>query len=493
MAASPLVTRGKVIVPVGGVDASLVAVDANTGSVVWKCGEFPASYATPLPVRLGDRRLVVAPLENSLLCADADTGEHLWEVNLSSGYDEHSAALLYREPLLVSSAPFRSGATCYRLAADDGSPASSAEPVWESGEFSNDIASSVLVDDFIYGFDLREAQSRINRPSRGMFRCLGLVDGTVRWSSKEPGHANVIVAGDKLLLFNDRGELRLCRASPDRYDELARTAVFTDEICWTPPALSNGRVYLRTQSRAVCLFIGRETSSSEGTSQTVADIPRASRVDVSSWLGGEREFPATAPERSDLWRWYAWTAGVIVAAGVCLLLISAVGSFLRSPEDDPMAAPGASSRSIVWISAAYWIAIIGGGLVGSGLLNPGRDELLFTWPLALWGLMQIAVEASVRATQKKIGTAAWSARGAILFFVVGCCVYFHLCRQLGLAPEWSFLTGFVPAAPLAMLIARWFRRNGFRRLAVLPAHVVSYTIYFWGSVLFMTWRMRIGS
>ena len=51
--------------------------------------------------------------------------------------------------------------------------------VWESAKFSNDIASSVLVDGRIYGFDLKDPQSRLDRPSRGEFRCLDFATGRV--------------------------------------------------------------------------------------------------------------------------------------------------------------------------------------------------------------------------------------------------------------------------------------------------------------------------
>ena len=165
--ASPVVVDDLVIVPVGGLSASLVALDARTGSVVWKCGERPASYATPLPIRWRDRTLIVAPLENSILLADAATGRKLFELKLSHGYDEHSAAPVYREPYLFLSAPFRSGGTLYEIVPHE--EGCRLEQVWDTRQMSNDIASSVLSDDVIYGFDLKEPQARLNRPSRARF------------------------------------------------------------------------------------------------------------------------------------------------------------------------------------------------------------------------------------------------------------------------------------------------------------------------------------
>ncbi|MBC8117704.1 MAG: PQQ-like beta-propeller repeat protein, partial [Candidatus Saccharimonas sp.] len=267
-AASPVVVDGLVIVPVGGLDASVIALDARDGSLVWKSGESPASYASVLPITLNGRPRIVALLENSLAIIDRANGRLLWEDEFSNGYDEHSAAPLYREPFLMIAGPFRSGAKCYRLVEEEPveggqggiGAAGTIKPktAWETPKFSNDIASSVLVDGYVYGFDLKDAQSRLNRPSRGEFRCLDFETGQIVWSTDQAGHANIIVADGKLILFNDKGELILARANPEQYEELARTTVFQDEICWSAAALCNGRLFLRTQTRAACLYLGAE-------------------------------------------------------------------------------------------------------------------------------------------------------------------------------------------------------------------------------------------
>lgn len=495
VSASPVVWRDRLILPVGGVEASLVALEAKTGRLLWQCGELPASYATPVVVPFQDRHLVIAPLENSLLCADAETGERLWELDLSAGYDEHSAAVLYREPLLMLAGPFRSGAHCYRLVGDADTSAIHSEPLWDAPKFSNDIASSVLVDGDIYGFDLKDAQSRLHRPSSGEFRCLDWETGKIRWSSPEPGHANVIAADDKLLLFNDRGELKLARQSREQYIELASTSVFPDEICWTPPALSNGRVYLRTQTRAACLYLGKEPVGFRADAGSVADIPRATRIDPTMFVGGEREFPAATPEWDELWVWYRWTVTAIaviwlgtgaMTGGVLLLIRQMHSGFRqRSWGDD-------------FQGSSRWLGLCGiavCGALGSAFLNPHREEFLWTWPLALWALMQGATEASLTAVLPPASRiAGWRARGMIALFLAGCGLYFHLCRKLGLATEWSFLTGFVAACPLALFVDAGLRRFPYWRWwASLPVLCLSYSVYFWASVLFMKWRLRVGS
>ncbi|HVJ85877.1 MAG TPA: PQQ-binding-like beta-propeller repeat protein [Caulifigura sp.] len=491
VAASPMVWNGKLIIPVGGAGASVIAVDAKTGRELWKCGDGPASYATPLVVPFEGRSLAITPLENSVLCVDAETGGKQWELELSSGYDEHSAAPVYREPMVMFAGPFRSGARSFRIVAD-GPEKCRLEAAWESNRMSNDIASSVLVGDVLLGFDLKDPQSRLHRPSRGLFRGLDWTTGRELWSSDQPGHANSIVADGKLLLFNDRGELRLGRTDSEGYRELAKATVLADEVCWTPPALSNGRVFLRSQSRAVCVFIGRDVPDKSPRTATLESIPKPRvRFDPTVLLGGEREFPAATPELDELGRSYLWTMGLLCGCcGLYLLLPGVLSSVTASKSPGERQSPRQVAPAM---KAAYWFSLVAAGAVASAVLNPRLDAFVFTWPLAVWALMQFAVERSVDAVESRSRSAAWQARGAIVLFALGCGAYFHACRLSGLATEWAFLTGFAVAGPVAVLVRRGLPKSRGNPWLVLVTHLLSYSTCFWAGVAFMKWKTQVGS
>jgi hypothetical protein len=114
-ACSPLVEDGKVILPVGGPAASVVALSALDGSTVWAAGSEPASYCTALPVTFRGRRLAIAFLQNVLAAFELESGRLVWQQPYSRGYDEHSAQPLYEEPHLMVMLPFRAGTDLYRL------------------------------------------------------------------------------------------------------------------------------------------------------------------------------------------------------------------------------------------------------------------------------------------------------------------------------------------------------------------------------------------
>ena len=569
-AASPCVVDGKVIVPVGGLDASVIALDAKDGSLVWKSGESPASYATVLPITLNGRPRVVAFLENSLTILDRANGRLLWEDEFSRDYDEHSAAPLYREPFLMIAGPFRSGAKCYRLieeqpaegmprkneagvagsdqregpGANDSGPSLRSDPatplrgngaatsikpkiVWETPKFSNDIASSVLVDGYVYGFDLKDAQSRLNRPSRGEFRCLDFETGKVVWSTDKIGHANIIVADGKLVLFNDKGEVILARVNPQQYEELARTQVFQDEICWSPAALCRGRLFLRTQTRAVCLYLGAESLAAKIETKTVTDIPHVRSFNPAPLLGGEREYPATTPEWSELRGWWLWSLAGLFLATACAAVtcpimwciahwrrvaparppsVGQICNLPASPDLDPVCNLPVKAvdtgrlqicPTLLAARVVFWTMTLVVGMVGSPLLNHRLSDYVFLWPLVLWASLQLTLLAVTWAESQPLPQrrrARWRSRLAGLGLLATSGLYFHLCRRLGLSIEWGFLTGFLPAFPIAALCARGLlARHRLALLTDLLCAAVSFSAYFFSCGLFLKWWLQVGS
>ena len=489
--ASPLVIDDLVIVPVGGHGASVVTLRLSDGEVVWQNGDSPASYATPIPIEWQGHKLVIALLENSLAAFERKTGELWFEVELSNGYDEHSAQPLYREPHLFIAAPFKAGARLFELVADEATGRCRPKRVWESFQISNDVASSVLVGDVVFGFDLKEAQSRRNRPSRGEFRCVDWLTGKVRWSDSHVGQANVIVVGDKLLMFNDAGELMLARVSGESYQELARTKVFDGEVSWTLPAFSNGRLFVRSQRQAVCLFLGdRPRRDSSSPSLTVRDIPKQTRFDPTSLIGSEREFPAMTPDWRELRAWFGWSAVMIVVSGLVSVVVSTIlQSAVRRLRQSP------SERTEMLRRVLSFGGIAGASVVGGPWLNTRSETYLFFWPLTLWVGFQLAVLASLGARNSRFISVARLRSYLTGFAFIGLCGgYYHFTKLLGLATEWSFLVGFLPSLPVVYFAGRSLSQSKRHRwLSDLAWSLVSFAAHFWSSAAFVKWWLSVGT
>lgn len=473
---SPLVIDGLVILPVGGANASVVALRVADGSTAWQAGSRPASYATALPITWREHALVIVLLQNTLACHDRRTGELWWELPLSHGYDEHAAAPLYREPHLVISGPFQAGAQQFVLEEDPETHRCRPVRGWDSPKLSNDVASSVLVDGMIYGFDLRDPQARLHRTSRGEFRAFDAQSGNVLWSSAEPGHAQVIAADGKLLFFTDVGELVLAEQSRAAYRELGRMTLFGDEICWTMPALANDRLFVRTQSQAACVYVGKRPLARTQTFLKPEQLSRRQRFDTATLLGAEREYPATLPERSECLTWFAWSLALLAG---CELIAALLLLTMRR-------------LSVTHAEQGMLILAILAGAVGSRLLHAWPTEYVFTWPLALWGAFQLTLTFSRSVPRERfISRERLLSYGVGAGFLLLCLLYFLLCRALGMAIEWVFLVGFIGALPAALL-AQWLIHHDrwWSRALLSIVYPLSFSTYYWSSVWFMYFYMH---
>ncbi len=487
-ACSPMVEDGKVVLPVGGRSASVVALDADSGQTVWASGDAAASYCSAVPITFQGRRQAIAFLENELAGYDLKTGQLLWRRPSSHGYDEHAAFPLYDEPYLRTMQPFRAGSDLYRLEAvppqseADRMPGCQLAFVRHDSQMSNDVASSVLVDGVVYGFDIQAAQANPRRPSRGAFRAMDFKTGRTLWSSDRPGQATIAVADGKLLLFNDRGELLLIRANPQAYEELAHTEVFRGETCWTAPCLDRGRVYLRSPTKVACLYAGpreRLDRSQRATAMPTSALSKTRAVELSWLVGAERECPFELPDMSELARWYGFSLAAIAVAGALAVAVHGLLWLMYR------------QRANVAARIVFWLGVLIFGIAATPLANHYCSRFVFTWPVSLLAVHQLALAAVFRAKQLQgKHTAEWyGALGAGLL-VVACLAYYDATRRLGLAPAWYFVPTFLAAWPLAIPAARRLARPASYVWDMIWMLLV-FSAYFWLSGGLMLWRTAL--
>jgi hypothetical protein len=100
---------------------------------------------------------------------------------------------------------------------------------------------------FLYGL-----HGRHDFPGGTELRCVEWATGKVRWSKPGLNGANVMVAGDSLLVLTEKGELIRAEAKPDGYRELARAQILGSGVR-AYPALAHGRFYARDKRQLVCI------------------------------------------------------------------------------------------------------------------------------------------------------------------------------------------------------------------------------------------------
>jgi len=112
--------------------------------------------------------------------------------------------------------------------------------VWKSIRLKAKFAHVFACDGYLYGLD------------DGMFACVDLLDGSLRWKEGRYGHGQGLLVGDLYVLMAESGELILLRPTPDAPNELARTRVFSAKT-WNPLALAGDLLLVRNDQEAACL------------------------------------------------------------------------------------------------------------------------------------------------------------------------------------------------------------------------------------------------
>jgi len=243
-ACSPLVHDGKVLVNVGGPSAGIVAFDAATGEVVWRATDDEASYSAPVMAEIGERATLLFFTRAGLVALDPADGtvraRFPWRSRL--GASVNAALPLVIGSRIFVSASYGTGAALIEASAD------AFTPVWTSDDvLTNHYATSVHAGGILYGYHGRQEYS----PA---LRAVHLETGEVAWSEERFGGGTVILAGDRLLILRERGELILAQASPEAFRPLARAQLLTGTVR-AYPALADNTLYARNERELIAVAL----------------------------------------------------------------------------------------------------------------------------------------------------------------------------------------------------------------------------------------------
>ena len=234
VASSPLIEGGLVIYNVG---ANGVALNKNTGMVVWSSGADTCGYASAVAFTIGGRRGVAIFGKNKLVAVDPANGRVQWDYPWETSYDVNAADPIFSGDSVFISSNYGKGGSVLRIVG--GRPTK----IWENRFMKNHFNSCVLVGGTLYGND------------ENTLRGVDFATGAERWNMRGMGKGGLISAEGKLFALTERGELTLIKANPDRFEEMGRAKIL-DGQCWASPVLANGLLYCRNhEGNLVCLNV----------------------------------------------------------------------------------------------------------------------------------------------------------------------------------------------------------------------------------------------
>lgn len=245
-AGSPLVEGGRVIANIGGDKAGLVAFDAKTGKVVWTATDDDASYSSGMAATIGGRRSAIFLTRDNLIGVDPASGavhfQRPWRARNANSVNA-ATPLVVGDSIFVST-EYGPGAAVLRV------QGSTLVDVWASNDvLTNHYATSIYYDGHLYGFHGRQELG----PS---LRAVEFKTGKVKWNLDQFRAGSITLAGDKLLVIREGGEMLLAPASPQAFKPIARARVLPG-VLRPLPAIADGFVYVRNENSLVCLDLRR--------------------------------------------------------------------------------------------------------------------------------------------------------------------------------------------------------------------------------------------
>ncbi len=280
----PVVVGDHLVIEAGaGEQHAIVAFDKRSGEVAWQTPiGSELAYSSPLHLRWrGAEQLLF--VDQAKLVSLSPAGDVLWTQTFGDPFLIKVAVPVFVPPdLVVVSASYDLGAMAVRLRqAGDG--ALSAELAWQNRVMRNHFGTSVAADGLLYGFD------------NATLKCVDAASGEQLWATRAGfGKGSLIYADGHLLVQSERGKLFLVSASGAGYLQRG-TAQVASTRTWPPPALADGRLYVRSTDELVSLDLVGDGRAGKASAPAVAASPRPAAAELDAATLVARHLEARGP------------------------------------------------------------------------------------------------------------------------------------------------------------------------------------------------------
>lgn len=253
---SVLVDDGKVIGTPCSKQAAMVALNANSGDVVWKAtvpnpGD-AGGYASPVKADLGGVPMYLNLLGNSggVVAVHAKTGKVLWSyAKMMNGTANIPSPVDFKDHVFVSTG-YNAGAALLKMTkAGDGVSVREVK-FYRGSEMQNHHGGMVPVGGHLY---------LGNQHNAGLPACVDLATGAIKWKeSRGAGGGSgsaATAAADGMVYFRyQNGVVALVQADPSAFQLVSSFKIPepSGKPSWPHPAIANGKLYLRDQDKLHC-------------------------------------------------------------------------------------------------------------------------------------------------------------------------------------------------------------------------------------------------
>jgi outer membrane protein assembly factor BamB len=238
---SPVLFEGKVIVN-GDHDGDgyIVALNCDTGESVWKI-ERPnntRSYVTPIIREIGGRTQMILSGSKCVASYDPHDGRQHWIIDGPT--EQFVASIVYNGELLFMTSGFPE---LHMLAIDPTGEGNVTDTHirWRTKKAASYVPSPISVGDYF-----------LVVADNGVATCFEAATGKPAWVERLGPHysASIVSANGLAYFLADDGTMKVIRPG-EKLDVVATNPL--GEFCFASPAISDGKIYIRSEKSLFCI------------------------------------------------------------------------------------------------------------------------------------------------------------------------------------------------------------------------------------------------
>ncbi len=246
-AESPLVDGGKLLCTPGGADGTVLALDKQTGTTLWRSQELTdkATYASLIAVDIAGVHQVIVLTDAHVAGLAIETGKVLW-LAPRAGKVAVVPTPIYKDNQVFVASGYGIGCNSFKITAADGK--FSAAQLYANTDMVNHHGGVILLAGHLYGYS-----------DKGGWTCMDFKSGRVVWCEKKLGKGTLSFADGHFYLRDENGPgaLVLIEATPAGWKESGRfnQPDRSQKKSWPHLVISNGKLFVRDQGTLLCYDI----------------------------------------------------------------------------------------------------------------------------------------------------------------------------------------------------------------------------------------------
>lgn len=245
----PLIDDDRTIIAVGG-DSLMIAVDCETGSLVWQSpnpNRWVMTHSSVIPTEFAGRRMYIYCASGAVVGISAENGSILWQyTEWKIRIANVPSPVVVGDGLIFLCGGYNAGSMMLKLSQQGDTIIAKPAFRLDAEVYGSPQHTPIFYDGHIYGVNADRELA-----------CLD-VNGNVLWTSTSAhkfGRGPYIIVNGLIYVMNDTGVLTLVEATPAGYIQRASAKVLDGPDAWGPMAVASGRLILRDLNRMICLDI----------------------------------------------------------------------------------------------------------------------------------------------------------------------------------------------------------------------------------------------